>query len=277
VVLLNYPGSTQTSKGFADMGVEVIAGVVATLVDPLGLGSLVLNGWSLSGAVIVDAATLLGGCKVWCWPVERRSVIYKKRIILMAVLSTYWLSHWLLWQPIEWVLAGGVGASEVSPQMVDWMWQMFLQSALLATQSVGVLGPSDQYDELAALQVPILSIVGGLDAVVAPAVCRSVSFYVKDGTVVECTASGHAPFIDEGERYHSAFQNFISKELKLAALCPLLITVCGMTFAIRRNVASLLKNLCWAFNVNLCSKTMDIILVGWLDIISAATVIQHRP
>lgn len=67
VVLLNYPGSTQTSKGFADMGVEVIAGVVATLVDPLGLGSLVLNGWSLSGAVIVDAATLLGeGCKVWC-------------------------------------------------------------------------------------------------------------------------------------------------------------------------------------------------------------------
>ena len=49
--------------------------------------------------------------------------------------------------------------------------------------------------------------------VVDPAVCRSVADYAKDVTIVECTASGHAPFIDEGELYHSELHSFIAKQL----------------------------------------------------------------
>jgi pimeloyl-ACP methyl ester carboxylesterase len=43
-------------------------------------------------------------------------------------------------------------------------------------------------------------------------VCRSVADYAKDVSVVEYAASGHAPFIDEGELYHAELHRFIAKQ-----------------------------------------------------------------
>ena len=218
VVLLDHRGCGQSSKDFSDMGVEAIASDVAALVEYLGLGSVVLNGWSLGGAVVVAAATELGerckGIVLTCgatpcyiqksdYPHGGTDEILADTLAAMAADRVNFLAG----------LAAGVCASEVSPKVVDWMWQMFLQSSPLAAQSLGALGPLDQREELAALQVPILSFVGGLDAVVDPAVCRSVADYAKDVTIVECPASGHAPFIDEGELYHSELHSFIAKQL----------------------------------------------------------------
>jgi non-heme chloroperoxidase len=218
VVLLDHRGCGQSSKDFADMGVEAIASDVVALVEHLGLGSVVLNGWSLGGAVVVAAATELGerckGVVLTCgatpcylqkpdYPHGGTDQILADTLAAMAADRVNFLAG----------LSAGVCASDVSPQVVDWMWQMFLQSSPLAAQSLGALGPLDQRAELAALQVPILSFVGGLDAVVDPAVCRSVADYAKDVTIVECTASGHAPFIDEGELYHSELHSFIAKQL----------------------------------------------------------------
>ena len=59
----------------------------------------------------------------------------------------------------------------------------------------------------------MLNFVGALDAIVDPAVCRSVADYATDVTLVECAASGHAPFIDEAERYHSELLSFIATQL----------------------------------------------------------------
>lgn len=218
VVLLDHRGCGQSSKDFADMGIEAIAGDVVALVEHLGLANVVLNGWSLGGAVVVAAAKQLGercnGVVLTCgatpcyvqkpdYPhggtdaalAESLAAITADRVNVLAAI------------------AAGTFASEVSSQVVDWIWQMFLKSSPLAVQSLGALGPLDQRAELAALQMPILGFVGGLDAVVDPAVCRSVADYATDVTLVECAASGHAPFIDEGELYHSELHSFIAKQL----------------------------------------------------------------
>lgn len=219
VVLLDHRGCGHSSKDFADMSIEAIASDVVALVEHLGLAKVVLNGWSLGGAVVVAAAAQLG---------ER---IVKGVVLTCGATPCYLqkpdyphggteeqLSGTLAAMNADRVnflagLSGGICASEVSPQLVDWMWNMFLQSSPLAAQSLGALGPLDQRAELTALQMPILGFVGGLDAVVDPAVCRSVADYATDVTLVECAASGHAPFIDEGELYHSELHSFIAKQL----------------------------------------------------------------
>lgn len=218
VVLLDHRGCGRSSKDFSDMSIEAIAGDVVALIEHLGLASVVLNGWSLGGAVVVAAAAQLGercrGIVLTCgatpcyvqkadYPHGGTNEILEGTLAAMNADRVNFLA----------ALSAGICASEVSPQVVDWMWHMFLQSSPLAAQSLGALGSLDQRAELAALQVPVLNVVGGLDAVVDPAVCRSVADYATDVTLVECAASGHAPFIEESELYHTELHKFISKHL----------------------------------------------------------------
>ncbi len=218
VVLIDHRGCGQSSKDFADVSIEAISGDVVALVEHLGLSRVVLNGWSLGGAVVVAAAVALGdrcsGLVLTCgatpcylqkpdYPYGGTDDALAETLAAMSADRVNFLS----------ALAGGVCASDVSPQVVDWMVGMFMQSSPLAAASLGALGPLDQRADLAALEVPILSFVGAHDAVVDPAVCRSVADYAKDVSLVECANSGHAPFVEESELYLRELNDFIAAKL----------------------------------------------------------------
>jgi len=218
VVLFDHRGCGQSSKDFAELGIEAIAGDAVALVEHLGLAQVVLNGWSLGGAVVVAAAEQLGarcrGVVLTCgatpcylqkadYPFGGTDDALAGTLAAMAADRVNFLA----------ALSAGVCASEVSQQVVDWMRDMFLQSSPQAARSLAELGPLDQRAALGALRVPILSFVGARDAVVDPAVCRSVVDYAADVTVVECTGSGHAPFIEESELYHRELLSFLAAHL----------------------------------------------------------------
>jgi pimeloyl-ACP methyl ester carboxylesterase len=215
VVLMDHRGCGESSKDFADMGIEAIAGDVVALVEHLSLKKVVLNGWSLGGAVVVSAASRLesrcAGVVLTCgatpcylqkdgFPHGGTTDALAGTLSAMAADRVNFLA----------ALAGGVCASDVSQQLVDWMWATFMRSSPLAAQSLGELGPLDQRELLSSLNVPILSFVGAKDAVVDPEVCRSVARYNSNVTTVECAESGHAPFIDEGALYHQELLKFLS-------------------------------------------------------------------
>ena len=215
VVLLDHRGCGRSSKDFADMSIDAIAGDVVLLVEHLGLSKVVLNGWSLGGAVVVAAAACLGdrcsGVVLTCgatpcylqksdYPHGGTDDALAGTLEAMAADRVNFLAG----------LAGGVCASDVSPEVVSWMHRMFLESSPLAAASLGDLGPLDQRDLLANLSAPILSYVGANDAVVDPEVCRSVSEYAANVKTVECRASGHAPFIEESELYHGELLGFLA-------------------------------------------------------------------
>jgi pimeloyl-ACP methyl ester carboxylesterase len=106
-------------------------------------------------------------------------------------------------------LSQGVCASPVSDQVVSWMWQMFVHSSPLAARTLAELGPLDQRGALAALSVPVLSFVGGKDAVVDPEICRSVSTFNPGARIIEYENAGHAPFIEEAARYNADLIDFL--------------------------------------------------------------------
>ena len=218
VVLLDHRGCGRSSKDFSDMGIEAIAGDVVALIASLGLARVVLNGWSLGGAAVVAAASQLesicAGVVLTCgatpcylqkpgYPHGGTDEALAETLGAMTADRVNFLA----------ALAGGVCATEVSPQIVDWMWGIFLQSSPLAAQSLGELGPLDQREMLASLRMPILSVVGAHDAVVDPEVCRSVAQFNDNVTILECSGSGHAPFIDEPEVYHRGLLQFAATQL----------------------------------------------------------------
>ncbi len=219
VVLLDHRGCGKSDKDFEDVGIEAIASDVVALVRELGLQRVVLNGWSLGGAVVVEAASQLGtdcaGVVLTCgaspcylqkpdYPHGGTEEVLQETLGAMAADRVNFLA----------ALSAGVCASEITPQQLDWMLRMFLESSPLAARSLAALGPLDQRELLASLEVPILSVVGGQDAVVDPEVCRSVARFGRSVVLLECPDSGHAPFIDAGEQYHAALLDFVAASLQ---------------------------------------------------------------
>ena len=60
VITMDHRGCGRSDHDFADLSIAAIAGDVADLVAHLGLSDVVVNGWSLGGAVATHAASLLG-------------------------------------------------------------------------------------------------------------------------------------------------------------------------------------------------------------------------
>ena len=216
VVALDHRGCGESDKDFEDMSISAVASDVVALVEHLGLERVVLNGWSLGGAVAVEAASLLAqrccGLALTCaatpaylqksdFPHGGTDDDLAGTLAAMAADRVNFLA----------ALAQGVCATEVSRQVQDWMWLMFLRSSPLAARTLAELGPLDQRAMLGAITVPILSFVGARDAVVDPAICRSVVNYNSGARLVEFEEAGHAPFIEESERYNREFASFLNE------------------------------------------------------------------
>jgi pimeloyl-ACP methyl ester carboxylesterase len=218
VVAIDHRGCGKSDKDFADVGINAIASDVVALVGQLGLRKVVLNGWSLGGAVVVEAARQLGdtcaGLVLTCaaTPCYLQKPDYAYGGTDEALAETL---EAMLADRVNFLagLSAGVCASEVSQSVVDWLWAMFMTSSPLAAQALGELGPLDQREVLAQLDVPVMSIVGAQDAVVDPQVCRSVADYSPRATIVEFEDSGHAPFIDEAQRYNDTVLIFLGENL----------------------------------------------------------------
>ena len=215
VISLDHRGCGFSDKDFDDFGITSIAGDVVALVDHLGLKKVVLNGWSLGGAVVVAAADSLGdrcaGLFLTCgatpcylqkpdFPHGGTEEAMAETLAAMAADRVNFLAG----------LSAGVCA-DVTPDVVAWMHRCFLEATPMAAQGLAELGPLDQREVLAGLDIPITSAVGALDQVVDPNVCRSVKDYNADATLLEFEQSGHAPQVEDAARYNEELIAFLGK------------------------------------------------------------------
>lgn len=214
VITMDHRGCGRSDHDFADLGIDAIASDVVALVDALSLSRVIVNGWSLGGAVATKAAHLLGDRCEGLVLTAGASPIYTQKPDLplggnaedvMGIVETMNADRVTFLSG----LASAVCAKPISDALLKWMGDCFIDSAARASATLGQLAHLDQRPIMAELNIPILSYICGQDGFVAPEISRWVAENHPRASGVELPDSGHAPFIEERDTYLQTLTDFI--------------------------------------------------------------------
>lgn len=199
-----------TAVSIADLGGDVV--VVA---EACGLDRFALVGWSLGGAVAVDAAARLGD--------RVTQLVITSGATPRLVQGTDWPiglpegTNSLVLQAINedricfyLQMAQSLFHGAVDDAVVQWAWQQWMQSGVMAAHSYANLFEIDQRQQLAALDVPTLVMHGRHDTFVPYPVAMRAAELQPRGSLVTFESSGHAPFLEEGPAYSRALVDFLA-------------------------------------------------------------------
>jgi non-heme chloroperoxidase len=215
VISFDQRGCGLSDKDFSSVSVAEGGRDALAILQHLGLQRAVFNGWSLGGAIAVAAAS---GADTGCAGVVLTAAASPRYVqapdfphgnppnstaetlkLLRADRAAFLFE-----------LTKAVFAKPVHDATIQWMWGMFMQAAPSADSALAELDIVDQREALAALDCPVLSIVGGADVVVAPDICRLAAKIAKQSSIVEFPDSGHAPFLENGPQYRQALLQFLA-------------------------------------------------------------------
>jgi pimeloyl-ACP methyl ester carboxylesterase len=218
VVVYDHRCCGESDKTFRDVSIAALGDDVRALTDHLGLERVVLNGWSLGGAVVADAAGKLGerlaGLVLTAGATPRYTRaegfphggsaddVAATVAALRADRATF--LHGLYYQ--------GVFATNVSDAVKAHALNIALQASPAADGSLGALATLDQREALSCIEVPALVITGDQDAVVPPGIAESAASLLTNARLEVFEGVGHAPFIEARERYLQCLTQFL-KEL----------------------------------------------------------------
>lgn len=215
VVILDQRCCGKSDKDFEDLSIDALGSDVVSVVRELGCRRPVLNGWSLGGAVAADAAAklgddlgglvLTGGASPrftqgedWPWG----DTVEGLEGTLAAVRDN---------RPLALRgVAEAVCHADVGEPAIAWMWSMFMETSPLADRSLRDLGEVDQREQFTRIHAPALVLCGRHDAFVAYEAAARAAELLRDARFVGFEDSGHAPFIEEGERYRSELIGFVN-------------------------------------------------------------------
>ena len=214
VVSFDHRGCGMSDKDFDDLSIDAVGSDAVRLVEQLGLDGVVLSGWSLGGAVVVDAAAKLGdrlGGLVLTGGATPRYLqgegfphggtpdVFGQTLAALRDTRPEFLH----------ALAEGVCHAEVGRATIEWMWAIFMQSSARADATLAGLGDLDQRDLLPKITVPTLLCHGTNDAIVPYDIGRAAAELLPDGRLVTFEHSGHAPFVEETARYRDELVGFL--------------------------------------------------------------------
>ena len=213
VVTFDHRGCGLSDKDFTDVSIGALASDAVALAQRLDLRGVVVNGWSLGGAVATAAAHQLGdrcaGLVLTCGASPRYTQApgfphggtgddIRATIAAAAPDRASFFRG----------LTKAVCAKPVGEVVEQWMWSLFMQAAPSADSSLLDLAGVDQREMLAALKIPVLSIIGGEDGFVSPAIGEAAAALARDGRLERFEGCGHAPFIEDYAGYVAALTRF---------------------------------------------------------------------
>lgn len=215
----------RSEQDFADASIEALGDDLVALVDHLELNRVILNGWSLGGAVVMDAAgklgdqpgdrlggvVLTGGAtprytQTKDFPYGGQPADVEATIVALRADRVNFLKA---------LYFDGVFATSVTGAVTEdvkrWCWQISLGASPGADASMLALANLDQRETLKKLTAPVLVCIGGKDAVLDPDIARAAAEMARDGRLLEMPECGHAPFLEDPETYHNALLSFVDE------------------------------------------------------------------
>mgnify|MGYP001814826228 FL=1 len=221
VVVYDHRCCGRSEQDFADASIEVLGDDLVALVNHLELSRVVVNGWSLGGAVVMDAAGKLSGqpgdrlagvvptggatpryTQTTDFPYGGQPADVEATIVALRADRVNFLKA---------LYFDGVFASAVTEDVKRWCWQISLGASPGADASMLALANLDQRETLKKLSVPVLVCIGSKDGVLAPDIARAAAEMASDGRLLEMPECGHAPFLEDPETYHDALLSFIDE------------------------------------------------------------------
>jgi len=205
-----------SDKDFVDVSIPALADDLATLVQDLKVSAVVLNGWSLGGAVVVEAAaklaTELRGVISTCGATPRYTQAdgFPHGGTAEDVAGTVMALRADRVNFLQALYSEGAFAKPVTDTVKHWAHSIALQASPAADASLGALAHIDQREALSQIQVPGLFISGSADGVVDPAIGAFAAQLCPNGQSVVLDGCGHTPFIEDPEAYRAALTSFLT-------------------------------------------------------------------
>lgn len=215
-ILIDHRGCGRSDRDFADLSIDAIAGDVVAIVEGCGHDRVVLNGWSLGGAVAVAAADRLGdkvaGMILTCGATPRyvQGEDFPhggKPEDVSAIAGAITADRAGFFR----ALAQSAAAEWSNPALIDWFERGFLASGPRASETLMGLVTLDQRTILSGFTFPLLSIGGGKDTVADPAIAKYAADCAAHGTLLMFEDCGHSPHLEDPARYHEELLSFLGK------------------------------------------------------------------
>ena len=216
VITFDHRGCGNSDLDFPDMGIEAIAGDLVALVGELGLERVVINGWSLGGAVAVAAASQLGDrCAALVLTGGATPIYTQKEDFphggtvedVAGTVAAYATNRIDFLEGLSHVVC----VKDVGVHVTEWLKELFFQTSPMAGATLAELAHLDQRDQLLSLDMPVLSLFGSEDGFVAPPICRWVGEHHPRALSVEFPGVGHAPFLEERDAYLDSLLGFVAE------------------------------------------------------------------
>lgn len=213
VVVFDHRCCGLSDKDFAEATTAVNAADVVKLVKETGVDKPVVVGWSFGAAVtaqaVADLGDAVGGMVLVGPPTPRYTQaegfphggtdeIMQQTLAALRDTRPEFLHG----------LTQGVCHTDPGANTIAWMWQMFMQTSPSADGGLRDLGVIDHRELLTTIKVPALVCKGAHDAVVDPAIADVCVDLLPNSRLVEFGDSGHAPFIEERERFNKELLAF---------------------------------------------------------------------
>jgi non-heme chloroperoxidase len=215
-VLVDLRACGRSDKDFEDASIAALGSDVARLCEHLDLVRPVVNGWSLGGAVAVDAVARLG--------TNAGGLVLTSGATPRYTSAPDW-PHGGTADDVAGVLAAlaadrattfrgvasAVCVAPVSSEVVDWMWGMFLQTGPRVDDSLRDLAEIDQRKTIAAIEVPVLALHGEDDGFVAFSGTEAAMTLYRSARLVAFPNCGHGPFLEHRDTYLAELTGFLSQ------------------------------------------------------------------
>lgn len=216
VIAFDQRGCGQSDKDFADFSIGALAGDAVALVEHLGCTRIAVNGWSLGGAVVTEAAHRLGPRCAGLVQTCAASPRYTQADgfphggtadDVAATVAAIRPDRASFFHGIS----RAVCAKPVGEPVLDWMWSIFMQASPGADRSLGELATIDQREILAGLDVPVLVFAGSEDVFTPPGIGAFAAETAKQGRLVHFEGCGHGPMFEDYDRYCSELLGFLGE------------------------------------------------------------------
>ena len=207
----------ESDKAFSDVTIDAQGNDIVALCDHLNLESVILNGWSLGGALVVDAAAKLG---------SRVAGLVLTGGATPRYTQADGFPHGGVAADVEATVAAlqadrpgflrtlyydGVFAMDVGETVKKWCFDMAMQESPEGDAALGELADVDQRQLLSEITCPALVLHGDQDGVVPIGIGEVAAQDLANAEFVVMKGCGHAPFLEDQTTYHSRLLGFVEK------------------------------------------------------------------